>query len=74
MTEPPLAGTFMVAGGTTEKSIGLYDNYCCCSFYFLFSMLPLEDEPLEDLSLALGWLGPHITADNLAKLKSTSIS
>lgn len=46
ITEPPLAGTFMVAGGTTEKSMGLR----AASRPFLFSTLPFEEDPLEDLS------------------------
>ena len=63
-----------MAGGTTENSIGLYVN-CGCSVTFLFSILSFEDEPLDDLSLeVVAPFGPHITADNLAKLKSTSIS
>lgn len=75
MTEPPFAGTFIVKGGTTENSMGLWDS-CCCSDPFLLSRLSFEDDPLDDLSLEVvaACCGPHITADNFAKLNSTSIS
>jgi|LauGreDrversion4_2_1035121.scaffolds.fasta_scaffold2664740_1 hypothetical protein len=48
--EPPLGGTFMVAGGTTDSSIGLEVSYNCwfaAAFSFLLSTLPLLDEPLS---------------------------
>ncbi len=48
--EPPLGGTFMVAGGTTDSSIGLEVSYICwfaAAFSFLLSTLPLLDEPLS---------------------------
>lgn len=68
----------MVAGGTTDNSIGL-DVSCCyqlaAEFSFLLSKLPLLEEPLSFSPFSFGTgCGPRITADCQANLNSTSIS
>jgi hypothetical protein len=67
---PPLAGTFIVEGGTTENSIGEVVRVLAACYYLAgVSRLELLDE-----LLSLYDTGPHITALCFAKVNSISIS